>query len=178
MNYFRKMRGATQSPPRVGWEEVFWSWLGAFLGMGAVSFLNYQVLDGAEALLLIASLGASALLLYGAIKSPFAQPRNLLGGHIISAFIGVAAYRLLPSPLWLSASLAVATSIAAMHLTRTLHPPGSATTLIAVIGDDKIHALGFSFVLMPVALGAVIMLVVALLVNNLPKNRTYPQFWL
>ncbi|NQU65070.1 MAG: HPP family protein [SAR324 cluster bacterium] len=79
--------------------------------------------------------------------------------------------------MWLASSLAVATAIAMMHATKTLHPPGGATALIAVIGSSKIHALGYLYVLVPVGLGAVIMLVVALLVNNIPKSRSYPDFW-
>ncbi len=64
-----------------------------------------------------------------------------------------------------------------MHATKTLHPPGGATALIAVIGSDKIHNLGYLYVLMPVALGAIIMLIIALLVNNIPRSRRYPEFW-
>jgi hypothetical protein len=122
--YFRKMAGSTQSPPGVGLEEIFWSWLGAFLGIGAVAYMNYGWLDPTGLLLLIGSFGASAVLIYGAIKSPLAQPRNLLGGHVISTLIGVTAFKLLAPHLWLAAALAVATSIAVMHATRTLHPPG------------------------------------------------------
>jgi CBS-domain-containing membrane protein len=72
----------------------------------------------------------------------------------------------------------VATAIAVMHLTKTLHPPGGATALIAVIGSDKIHALGYFYMVVPVGIGALIMLTVALLVNNIPKNRRYPHFWI
>ncbi len=128
--------------------------------------------------MLIGSFGASAVLIYGAIKSPLAQPRNLIGGHIISAIIGVTCFKIMPSHLWLASSLAVATAIAVMHATKTLHPPGGATALIAVIGSTKIHSLGYLYAIIPVGLGAVIMLVVALLVNNIPKSRRYPDFWL
>ena len=78
MNYFRKMRGTTTSPPRVSISEIFWSWLGAFVGISLLAYLNYQVIKGTGWLLLTGSLGASALLIYGAIKAPFSQPRNLL----------------------------------------------------------------------------------------------------
>ena len=73
-------------------------------------------------------------------------------------------------------AIAVATSIALMHMTKTLHPPGGATALIAVIGGDKIHNLGYLYVLIPVGCGAVIMLIIALLVNNIPSSRRYPEF--
>ncbi len=65
-----------------------------------------------------------------------------------------------------------------MHATKTLHPPGGATALIAVIGSGKIHALGYLYALIPAGLGAVIMLAVALIVNNIPRSRRYPEFWL
>ena len=102
--YFRKMAGSSQSPPGVGLEEIFWSWLGAFLGIGAVAYMNYGWLDQTGLLLLIGSFGASAVLIYGAIKSPLAQPRNLLGGHVISALIGVTVFKLLAPHLWLAAA--------------------------------------------------------------------------
>ncbi len=175
--YLSKMRGTTKSPPVVSLSEIAWSWIGAFLGIAAVSYANYNILEDTDLVMVIGSFGASAVLLYGAIKSPLAQPRNLIGGHIISAIIGVTCYKLFPSQMWLASSLAVATSIAVMHATKTLHPPGGATSLIAVIGSNKIHSLGYLYAIVPVGLGAVIMLIVALLVNNIHRNRRYPHFW-
>lgn len=175
--YFAKMAGLTQSPPRVGWLEIFWSWLGSFLGIAAVEGLQYYYCEGTDLVLLIGSFGASAVLIFGATKSPLAQPRNFLGGHIISALIGVTMVKLCGPFLWLAAALAVSLSIAAMHATKTLHPPGGATALIAVISGPKILHLGYLYVLIPVAAGAVIMLLVALLVNNLALGRRYPEFW-
>jgi CBS-domain-containing membrane protein len=175
--YFRKMAGTTQSPPRVGLAEILWSWLGGFLGIAAVAYINYGFLDRTDLVMVIGSFGASAVLIYGAIKSPLAQPRNLLGGHLISALIGVTAFKLLEPHLWLAAGLAVATSIAVMHATKTLHPPGGATALIAVISGPKVTNLGYLYALVPVAAGALVMLAVALLVNNLAPQRRYPEFW-
>ena len=177
MNYFQKMRGTTTCPPRVSLSEIAWSWLGGFVGITLVAYINFTLLKGTGWLLLTGSLGASALLIYGAIKAPFAQPRNLMGGHILSALIGVCTYKLLPGHLWLASGLAVATSIAVMHATRTAHPPGSATALIAVMGGETVNKLGFLFVLMPVAAGALVLLLVALIINNIPKSRRYPEYW-
>jgi CBS-domain-containing membrane protein len=73
--------------------------------------------------------------------------------------------------------MAVATAIALMHLTRSLHPPGGATALIAVVGSQRIHDLGYLYVLAPVGIGVLILLFVALLVNNLCPNRRYPEVW-
>ena len=97
---------------------------------------------------------------------------------MISAAIGVTAFKLLPAPLWLTSAVGGATAIAVMHATKTLHPPGGATALIAVIGGQKIHNLGYLYVLVPAGIGPLIMLAVALIVNNIPKNRRYPEFWL
>ncbi len=178
MEFLQKMRGNGQSPPRVSVVEVLWSWVGSFVGIAAVALIHYRLLDLNGLSMLIGSFGASAVLIYGAVRSPLAQPRNLLGGHILSALIGVTAHLLLGDQPWLAASAAVSISIAAMHLTKTLHPPGGATALIAVIGGDSVHQLGYLYVLMPAALGATVMLVVALVVNNIPKTRRYPEFWL
>ena len=177
MSYWQKMKGNDQSPPRVSITEVCWSWLGSFLGISAVALLHAGLFEPRDLSLLIGSFGASAVLLYGAVRSPLAQPRNLTGGHVLSALIGVTAHQLLGSTPWLAAAVAVSVAIAIMHLTRTLHPPGGATALIAVIGGDSVHQLGYLYVLVPAALGALVMLVIALLVNNIPKTRKYPEFW-
>ena len=177
MNYLHKMKGSGQSPPKVGLLEVFWSWVGSFLGIATVSLIHYKLLDQTSLMMIIGSFGASAVLIYGAIRSPLAQPRNLLGGHILSAIIGVTAFQWLGAEPWLAAAVAVSTSIAVMHLTKTLHPPGGATALIAVIGSGTVHNLGYLYVLMPAALGAGVMLIIALIVNNIPKSRKYPEFW-
>lgn len=64
-----------------------------------------------------------------------------------------------------------------MHASKTLHPPGGATALIAVLGGQKIHNLGYFFAILPVGAGALIMLLIALLINNLSPQRRYPEFW-
>jgi CBS-domain-containing membrane protein len=177
--YLEKMRGSIHgSPPRVSNSEILWSWIGGFLGIAAVAWLNQFYFTGTDMTLLIGSFGASAVLVYGAVRSPLAQPRNLVGGHVISAVIGVTAWTLLHPLPWLAAALSVSTAIAAMHLTRTLHPPGGATALIAVIGSQQIHDLGYLYVLIPATAGSLLLLLVGLLVNNIPQSRRYPEVWL
>jgi CBS-domain-containing membrane protein len=175
--YFSKMKGGAKSPPGVGLSEVIWSWLGSVIGIGICGYLSAKYFEPRDLTLIIGSFGASAVLVYAAIKSPLAQPRNLIGGHIISGLVGVACYQLFGGTLWLAAALAVSLAIAAMLITKTLHPPGGATALIAVIGGEKIHDLGFLYAFIPAGAGAVILLVVALLANNLSKNRRYPEYW-
>jgi CBS domain-containing membrane protein len=158
----------------VDYKEHFWSFLGAFTGLALIAFFHGKILSNEENLFLIGSFGASSVLVYGAIQSPLAQPRNLIGGHLVSALIGVTVYKLMPDIIWVSAPLAVALSIVAMQVTKTLHPPGGATSLIAVIGNEKIKTLGYSYVLSPVLSGALILLLVALVFNNITSSRKYP----
>jgi CBS-domain-containing membrane protein len=176
--YFSKMKGGAKSPPGVGFTEVLWSWLGAVLGIGICAYLSSHYFEPVDLTLLIGSFGASAVLVYAAIKSPLAQPRNLVGGHVISGLAGVACFQLFGGTLWVAAALSVSLAIAMMLITKTLHPPGGATALIAVIGGDKIHSLGFLYALIPAGLGAFVLLIIALAVNNISKNRRYPEYWL
>lgn len=177
--YLRKMRGSTRgSPPRVSNGEILWSWIGSFLGIAAVAWVNQLFFEGTDFTLMIGSFGASAVLVYGAVRSPLGQPRNLVGGHVVSAVVGVAAWKLFHQDPWLAQAVAVSTAIALMHATKTLHPPGGATPLIAVIGSDAVHELGFFYVLVPAGLGPLLLLLVALLVNNIPKSRRYPEIWM
>ncbi|WP_028586697.1 HPP family protein [Desulfocurvus vexinensis] len=177
MNYFRKMCGCGTNGFCVNFRETFWSFLGSLAGITAVGALNAVLLDQTGAMLLIGSFGASAVLLYGAPTAPLSQPRNLLGGHVLSALVGVACAAHLGHVPWLAAGLAVSTAIALMHLTGTLHPPGGATALIAVIGGEPVRALGYLYALVPALAGALVLLAVALLVNNIPKTRQYPVYW-
>lgn len=177
IEYLSKMKGGAKSPPGVGLGEVFWSWIGSVTGIGICGYLSWRYFEPRDLTLIIGSFGASAVLVYGAIKSPLAQPRNLIGGHIVSGLVGVACYQIFGDTIWLASALGVSLAIAAMLLTRTLHPPGGATALIAVIGGEKIHKLGFLYAFVPAGLGASILLIVALIVNNLSRNRRYPEYW-
>ena len=159
----------------VDFKDHFWSFLGAFFGIGIIAFLQSQQISEIENVFLIGSFGASSVLIYGAVNSPLAQPRNLIGGHVLSALVGVTVYKLCPEILWLNTSLAVAFSIVVMQITKTMHPPGGATALIAVLPAQKIQELGYWYALSPVLSGAIILLVVALIFNNIPKGRKYPH---
>ncbi|TYZ06232.1 HPP family protein [Hymenobacter lutimineralis] len=169
----RRMKIIVYQETLFDYKEHLWTFLGAFVGIGIIGLLNRHRLP-TDAPLLIGSFGASSVLVYGVINSPLAQPRNLLGGHVLSAFIGVTLYRCMPQELWLAAALAVSLSIVGMQITKTLHPPGGATALIAVIGSPQLKALGYSYVFMPVLSGAVVLLLVALVFNNLSPTRHYP----
>lgn len=154
--------------------EHFWAFLGSFVGMGLISYLHYNILSKEDYVFLIASFGASSVLVYGIIQSPLAQPRNLIGGHVVSALIGVTVHKLIPDCIWIAGPLAVSLSIILMQITRTLHPPGGATALIAVTGSPQIIGLGYWFVISPVLTGAIILFLTAYLFNNIPHHRQYP----
>ena len=154
--------------------QILVAWLGAFAGIALVVLL-VELFPGMQ-LLVIGSFGASAVLLFAAPRAPFSQPRNLIGGHMISAIVGVACFRYLPDLLFIQASAAVATAIALMMLTRTVHPPGGATALIAVIGPEAIRGMGWAYVF-PVLVGALALMLVALVSNNLLEAGSYPDRW-
>ncbi|WP_139957862.1 HPP family protein [Flavicella sediminum] len=158
----------------VDYREKFWSFLGAFVGIGLIAFFQSKTMPKEENIFLIGSFGASCVLIYGAIQSPLAQPRNLIGGHVISALVGVTVYKLFPDIIWITAPLAVSLSIVCMQFTKTMHPPGGATALIATIGTVKIKALGYAYVFSPVLSGVLILFIVALIFNNLTPKRSYP----
>lgn len=175
--FFSKMKGGGKSPPGVGLSEHIWSFAGAAIGIALCGYLSSKYFEPRDMTLIIGSFGASAVLVYGAIKSPLAQPRNLVGGHMLSALVGVACWQLFGETVWLAAAMAVSLAIVLMLATKTLHPPGGATALIAVLGGAKIHSLGFFYVLVPAGAGAVMLLLVALFVNNICPDRRYPEYW-
>jgi CBS domain-containing membrane protein len=181
-NYFNRFKSTGVCPPRKSISNVMWSWIGVFLGILLVSVMQRYFFKsmGTQDLFLIGSFGTSAVLIYGAPLAEYSQPRNLIGGHMFSAIIGVSIYMLFGDQAIFVAPLAVSCATITMHFTRTLHPPGGATALIAIIGGDNIHSLGYMYVLFPVVLGSILMLFVALLVNNISNNpkRHYPVYWI
>lgn len=139
---YRKTRYVLYRETLVDYKEHFWAFLGSFIGIGIIAWLQSQTLPQSDVVYLIGSFGASSVLVYGVIQSPLAQPRNLIGGHLVSAIIGVSVQQFAPDILWLTAPLAVSLSIVLMQVTKTLHPPGGATALIAVTGSAQIKDLG------------------------------------
>lgn len=171
---YRKTKYILYKETLIDFKEHFWSFLGSFVGIGILAYIQSIHFKGNDAVYLIGSFGASSVLVYGIIQSPFSQPRNLVGGHVISAFVGVTIHKLAPDIIWIAAPLAVSFAIISMQITKTLHPPGGATALIAIIGSDKIKSLGYMYVLSPVLVGVLILLIIALIFNNMTANRYYP----
>lgn len=148
---------------------------GALGGIGIASFICRLWLgaDAASLPYLVAPIGASAVLVFALPASPLAQPWPVLGGNTVSAFVGILAFKLVPDPS-LAAGLAVAGAIAAMSLARCLHPPGGAVALTAVLGTSGIHAAGWHFAIVPVALNTAILVGLAWIINNATRH-SYPH---
>lgn len=162
--------------PLVTHTERLISAAGGLVGILIVAVVSAYGLGLHGAALVIASMGASAVLLFAVPHGPLSQPWPVFGGHVLSAIIGVGCYRLIPAPI-IAAGVAVGLAIGTMYYLRCLHPPGGATALTAVIGGDPIHALGFNFVLEPVALNASIILLAAIAINYPFEWRRYPARW-
>jgi CBS-domain-containing membrane protein len=167
LHYFAKMKGDINCPPRPPLRHIIWSWLGGCLGIGAVAYLSLSV----NTPLLMAPFGATCVLAFGVSDSPLAQPRNIVGGHLLSTLIGLICLQIFGQSWWAMA-IAVASAIAGMQLTRTVHPPAGADPLVVIL-----IGASWNFLLTPVLLGSIILVICALIFNNLIKERTYPKYW-
>lgn len=143
------------------------AWIAAAVAIGAAAL----TFDAAHLPFILASLGGSAVILFGMPESDMAQPRSLLGGHLIATTVGLVFLNLLGGEWWVMAA-AVATSLTLMQLTRTIHSPAGADPIIVILN----HA-GWSFLLTPVAVGLTILLLAALVFNNWGGLAPYPRRW-
>jgi CBS domain-containing membrane protein len=146
----------------------------ALLGIGLIMFTSQFFLPVEDIPWVVASMGASAVLLFAVPLGPLSQPWSLVGGHLLSGFIGITIAQYIPNVM-IAAPLAVAVAIFVMYATGCLHPPGGATALSAVVGSATVHQMGYMYLLTPVALNVVVMLSFALVINNLLPNRYYPN---
>jgi len=154
-------------------KEKFISAVAAIFAIIFVMLSSQHFLSQSAVPWVVASMGASAVLLFAIPQGPLSQPWPFIGGHMISAFIGITVLVFVQDLVWASA-LSVSLAIFFMYLTGSLHPPGGATALTVVVADHSVQSLGYQFLLTPLALNLSIMLVWALIVNNLISNRSYP----
>jgi hypothetical protein len=154
---------------------------GATAGLGITTLAALQVgpVGHHGLLMLVAAFGASSVLLFAAPGSPLAQPRNLVLGNSISALVGVCVARMFVGGTlpWLAPGVAVGLAIFFMCLAGVTHPPGGAFALIAIIGGPVVRAQDFLYVLLPALSGSLVLLLVAMLCNNLHPTRQYPARW-
>lgn len=177
--YFFRMKSKSRCTPRIPTSKIIWSFFGSFVGIYVISIFG-RFFSIEDSFFLLGSFGASAVLIYGAPQAAFSQPRNLVGGHILSALVSVTLVKVFSFlPIEILCALSVSISIVIMHITCTMHPPGGATALIYVIGSEKVHELGWLYPFTPIAIGSLLMLLVALFINNLSQNelRHYPVYW-
>lgn len=170
---FLDLIGFSRQPLK--YREKFISSIGGFLGIFGIFMSSYWLLDPEVAVFIVPSMGASAVLLFAAPHAPFSQPWNVIAGHAFSAIVGVACWRWIPD-FTVAASASVGLAIGIMVITRSIHPPGGATALAAVIGSEKLHALGFSYEYQPVLLNVSTIILVAIVFNGLFKWRQYPAY--
>ncbi|AOK12397.1 MULTISPECIES: HPP family protein [Burkholderia] len=161
-------------PMTLGWRERMRSCTGALVGIATVG-VTMRLLPGVPGLvpLLVAPMGASAVLLFAVPASPLAQPWSIVGGNLVAATVGVACAQWITDPIT-AAAVAVALAIGGMFALRCVHPPSGAVALTAVLGGPAIHALGFGFVVVPIALQSAILLSAALVYHALTGHR-YPH---
>jgi len=161
---------------QVSHTERLVSTLGGTLVIACIFIISRATLGPAGTLLIVPSMGASAVLLFAVPHGALSQPWNVFGGHLVSAIIGVSCAMAVPGEI-VAASLAVGLSVGAMYYLRCIHPPGGATALAAVIGGEATHALGYQFVFTPIMINVLVMLAVAVFFNYLFPWRRYPA-WL
>ena len=165
---WQKLNGqVSQCPKRLPLSMILVAWLGGTIAISTLAILGSSV----EIIMILGSFGASCLLMFAYPASPFAQPRNIIGGHVIATFTGLAFMALFGIHWW-SLATAVGTAIALMLLFRMPHPPACSNPLIVMLGAVK-----WSFLITPTLLGAITLVIVALIYNNVGKDRQYPTYW-
>jgi CBS domain-containing membrane protein len=160
---------------RVSHTERLVSLLGAFTGILAIFLISTFSLGEDNAAIIIASMGASAVLLFAVPHGTLSQPWPLVGGHLISAAIGVTCAKYI-SNLYIAGPLAVGLAVGAMHYLRCIHPPGGATALAATVGGPGVAALGYQFIATPVLLNVTAILITAIVFNYFFAWRRYPVY--
>jgi CBS-domain-containing membrane protein len=154
-------------PPYPKLHVVFLAGLGGGLAIASLAMLG----AGLGVTLLLGSFGASCVLLFGYPEAPFAQPMNVIGGHVICTAIGLSLLYGCGAHSW-SLALAVGVSIAAMMATRTVHPPAGSNPVIVFLAQPA-----WSFIVFPVLSGAILLVLIALMYNNLVRKERYPTYW-
>ncbi len=163
-----KMRGdAASLPAPHPVRNILFAGLGGFIAIALLAYLA----DSLEAALIMGSFGASCVLVFGFPDAPFSQPRNVIAGHFISTLTGLT-FLMLFGPVWWSVALAVGVAIMLMMASRTVHPPAGSNPVIVFLLQP-----GWDYLLFPTLSGAVLLVLVALLYNNLSRSANYPKYW-
>ena len=135
--------------------------------IGALTYLTYKTSFG---LFLIASFGSSMVLLYGYPESPFAQPKNIFFGHLLTAFIGIVVLKFIPLPVYITIPIATGLGVCFMILLNVTHPPAGGNPIIVIIGG-----VSFEYLISPIILGSIIVLVFGVVLNRFVLKKKYPK---
>ena len=135
--------------------------------IGALTYLTYKTPFG---LFLIASFGSSMVLLFGFPESPFAQPKNIFFGHLVTAFIGIIVLNFIPLPLFIIIPIAVGLGVSLMIILNVTHPPAGGNPIIVIIGS-----VSYDYLLSPIILGSIIVLLFGVVVNRFILKKKYPK---
>ncbi|MDH5256461.1 MAG: HPP family protein [Gammaproteobacteria bacterium] len=159
----------------ISFSEKLFSATTGFFAIFCLGYISLYVVGEQALPYMTASIGAAAVLVFATPSSPLAQPWPVLGGQIISAFIGVSivSSQLFLDPVIASAA-ALSLSIFVMYVTRCLHPPGGAAALAVILGGQQVQDLGYLYVIYPVALNAVLIIILGVVFNRFVPNRHYP----
>jgi len=176
LHEIRLLLGIERNTTRHG--EKIISAVGAFLGILTVYWGTRLCFpDGfmhtAGTLIMVTSMGASAVLLFAVPQGALSQPWAVIGGHLLSAFVGVTCQQIFPDQTWTPA-LAVGLAVGVMHYLRCMHPPGGATALAAVIGGPEIYRLEYFYLLMPILINVASIMLMAVAFNAFFPWRRYP----
>ena len=135
--------------------------------IGALTYLTYKTTLG---LFLIASFGSSMVLLYGYPESPFAQPKNIFFGHLLTALVGVIISNFVPLPIFLTIPIAVGLGVGLMILFNVTHPPAGGNPIIVIIGS-----VSFDYLINPIITGSIIVLAFGVVINRFILKKKYPK---
>ena len=136
------------------------------LTIGILAILTYKSPFG---LFIAASFGSSMVLLFGFPESPFAQPKNVFFGHLVSASVGVFFVNLIPLPIYISIAFAVGVGIFLMILLDIVHPPAGGNPILVIIGS-----VSYDYLIFPVITGCIIIILLAIFINKLILKKKYP----
>ncbi len=139
----------------------------SMITIGVLTFLTYKTEFG---IFLLASFGSSMVLLYGYPESPFAQPKNVFFGHLVTAVVGLFFLNFVPLPLYIVIPLAVGFGVGLMILLNVTHPPAGGNPIIVIIGSVSID-----YLLSPVIIGSIIIVIFALIINRFILKKSYPN---
>lgn len=163
-----KFKGTGTAPARPDSLQILTGLVGGVAGIGATAYLSQ--LAGVP--LLMAPFGATCVLLFAAPGAPLAQPRNVIGGHLIATLVGLAIMNIAGAGAWQMAA-GVGIAIALMQFFRAVHPPAGANPIVVLSAGIQ----DWGFLWTPVLLGSVILVLLALLINNVGQQKQWPQYW-